>query len=141
MTEFPFHADQIEEYRFHGLIEGTFEKSPERLIHLNTSFGKIRLHPTKGAKRGRAFYAANRDLENHPNQVIYAYGFPRTNPKAVIHKMELACWRYPEAPMIDSPSVANRFQPGQIFLCGRVHQIHKDGRISVQVNLGAQQEG
>lgn len=132
MPDFPFPADTIQDHRFHGLIEGTFEMDGDH-VQLKTTFGAIRLMPRGGKGGARAFYAAWKNAENHPDAVIRAYGYPRTTPAGMVHRMELCSWHLAGSPPPNAKtSLAHRFEPGQLFLCGRVRAL-KDGLVTVKV--------
>lgn len=132
MTEFPFPANTIRNHRFHGVIEGSFEIVGSH-IQLKTTFGSIRLLPRSGKNGANAFYAARKTAENHPGEIVRAYGYPRTTDAAVVDRMELCSWHLLGTPDPDGPlSVARRFQSGELFLCGRVRRL-EGGLVTVKV--------
>lgn len=122
MTDFPFPADTINHHRFHGLIQGTLV-DVEGHIQLKASFGNLRLFPRGGKGGNRAFFAARKNLKAYPDQVVNAYGYPRTTDEGIVDRMEFVSWHTPDQRPTNEGSVSGRFEPGQLYLCGRVRRI------------------
>lgn len=98
MADFPFPADTIRNHRFHGVIEGTFVMDGDH-VQLKTTFGTVGLLPRNGKGGANAFYAAKKNAANHPDAVIRAYGYPRTTPAGLVHRMELCSWHVVGTPL------------------------------------------
>jgi hypothetical protein len=131
---YPFPADQIQNHRFHGLIQGTFTVNDEGHLLLQTSFGTIGLLARKGGSGPRSSFAARKQHQNHPNSVVNAYGYPRTSDNGTIVTMELCSWFVDGSPEPDDyEGIARRFQLGQLFLCGRVRDQDASGLITAKV--------
>ena len=132
MQTFPFPEDTINNNRFHGLLQGKFELI-DGYLNFRTTHGLIRLYKRPGDGGGRPFRAARLQLENFPDSVINLYGYPRTDKDGVIRRFEMMSWfREGSDPPENNNSIARRFTPGQMFLCGRVRRI-EDGLITVKV--------
>ena len=131
MTDFPFPADEIKNHRFHTLIQGTFELDEHRL-RLRTEFGVIGLYPVDHSGN-RALHAGRAHHQESPDAVVFAYGYPRVKD-GCIHGMQLCSFHTGDKqPAKDS--VAARFMPGQVFLCGRVKEATPNGGGPVTVRV------
>lgn len=132
MAEFPFPADTITNNRFHGVLQGTFELE-DGTLRLRTPFGLIRLYPRPGKDGKRPFRAAYRNHEAFPDAELNVYGYPRTNEKGVVERLEMVSFNTVGSPDPDGPlSVSRRFEPNQMFLCGRVRGL-ENGLVTVKV--------
>lgn len=132
MTVFPFPADQIENHRFHGLIQGTFELD-HGALRLRTTHGLLRLYPRPGKGGGSAFHAGRKQHQNHPGLIVNAYGYPRTDSDGVVRRLEMMSWFLEGSAAPEGfGGISRKFSPGQLFLCGRVRKI-EDGMITVKV--------
>lgn len=130
--QFPFPADTINSNRFHGVIQGTFELE-NGTLRLRTPFGLIRLYPRPAKDGKRPFRAAYLNLRDNPGAGVNVYGYPRTNEKGIVERLEMVSFHMVGSPDPDGPlSVSRRFEPGQLFLCGRVRGL-RDGLLTVKV--------
>ena len=130
--DFPFPPDTIKNNRFHGVLQGTFELD-DGVIRLRTSFGLIRLYPRPGKDGKRPFRAAYLNRKAFPGAEVNVYGYPRTNEKGVVERLEMVSFHMVGSPDPDGPlSVSRRFQPNEMFLCGRVRGL-ENGLVNVKV--------
>ena len=133
MTDYPFSSDQIQNHRFHGVISGRLTCINDRLILL-TSWGEIPLFYPHRQKRG--FYAAKKNWENNPDDLLHVYGFPKTNPYGLITSMQLVSFhRDGTMPTEDQNLLpfSRRFKSGQFWICGRVRSASADGMTVIRV--------
>jgi hypothetical protein len=133
MQQFPFDESLISKNRFHGLIQGQFVEQEDK-VSLLTEFGTIGLWP----RPGRCFYwaisRARRQLQDNPSAVVNVYGYPRASEKGLIHAMVMTNWFSADERLEpESKSLCRKFNPGQMFLCGRVKQIEDNGMVRVRV--------
>ena len=130
--QFPFPADTINSNRFHGVIQGTFELE-NGTLRLRTPFGLIRLYPRPAKDGKRPFRAAYLNLRDNPGAGVNVYGYPRTNEKGIVERLEMVSFHMVGSPDPDGPlSVSRRFQPNEMFLCGRVGGL-ENGLVNVKV--------
>ena len=132
MTEFPFPSNTIKNHRFHGVLQGVFD-TENGIIRLQTAFGLVRLYPRPGKSGKRPFRAAYRNHEAFPDAVLNVYGYPRTSDAGIVERLEMVSFHVSGSPEPDGPlPMSRKFQPNQLFLCGRVRQL-KEGLIQVKV--------
>ena len=133
MTDYPFRSAEATNHRFHGVISGRLTLKQDRL-NLITSWGEIQLFYPRF--QGRAFFAARRNWENNPDQLLHVYGYPKTNQHGQIVSMQMVSFhRDGDEPKADQNELpfSYRFQSGQFWLCGRVRSIEKDGTTVIKV--------
>jgi len=139
--QLPFDASLINKNRFHGLIQGQFTEHDGKIL-LATEFGSIKLYPRNnepihygGRKPSlHALFRARRQFKEDPAVVVNVYGYPRTDASGVIYGIVMTNW-FVDGKNIrqDSTSLCKKFNPGQMFLCGRVKQIKSNNIIRVRV--------
>lgn len=64
--------------------------------------------------------------------MVNVYGYPRTSDAGIAERLEMVSFHVPGSPESDGPLPVSRFQPNQLFLCGRVREL-KEGLIQVKV--------
>ena len=132
---YPFPADTINAHRFHGLIQGTFINN-EGKLQLQTSFALVRLYPYFGKRGKHILLSGFKHLNSHPNDAINVYGYPHTNDDGKVARMTFVSWHVegntpPENQ--DQQQISRRFEPGQIFLCGRILKGRSKELLTVKV--------
>jgi hypothetical protein len=133
MHSFPFDESLVSKNRFHGLIQGKFVEQDGKILLL-TEFGTIGLWPRPGKRFYWTLSRARKQFHDNPNAVVNVYGYPRANKEGLIHAMVMTNWfSASEDLRPDSKSLCRKFNPGQMFLCGRVKQIEANGIIRVRV--------
>lgn len=133
MQRFPFDEGLANKHRFHGLIQGKFIEQDGKILLL-TQFGAIGLWSRPGKRSYWALSRARRQFHENPNAYVNVYGYPRASTEGVIHAMVMTNWfLVNENLRPGSKSLCRKFNPGQMFLCGRVKQIDANGMVRVRV--------
>jgi hypothetical protein len=133
MQQLPFDKSLVSKNRFHGLIQGKFIEQDGKILLL-TEFGAIGLWPRPGNRFYWTLSRARYQFHSNPEAVINVYGYPRSNNKGVIHSLIMTNWFLAnEVLRPDSKSLCRKFNPGQMFLCGRVKEINANGMLRVRV--------
>jgi hypothetical protein len=129
----PFDESLISKNRFHGLIQGQFTEHNKKIL-LATKFGPIGLYPREKKQFYHTIFRACRQFKENPSAVVNVYGYPRTDATGVIHGIVMTNWFTSDTVVSqDSTSLCRKFNPGQMFLCGRVKQIESNNVIRVRV--------
>jgi len=131
--EFPFDKSSITDNRFHGLFQGTVSIDQEKRLILNTNSGPIYLlqYGTKGHSRN-AFWWLRKVTKAGKDSVVNVYGYPKTDYEGIVTQLVLMSFFW-EGSNPSHGGINYKFNPGQMFLCGRVRQVNKDGMIAVKV--------
>jgi hypothetical protein len=139
--QLPFNKSLINKNRFHGLIQGQFTEHDGKIL-LATEFGSIKLYPRNNEPihyGGRwpslhALFRARRQFKEDPAVVVNVYGYPRTDAAGIIYGIVMTNW-FVDGKNIsqNSTSLCKKFNPGQMFLCGRVKRIESNNVIRVRV--------
>jgi hypothetical protein len=131
--QLPFDESLISKNRFHGLIQGQFTEHNGKIL-LATKFGPIGLYPRKGKQFHHTLSRTRRQFRKNPAAVVNVYGYPRTDATGVIHGIVMTNWFTSDTVISqDSASLCRKFNPGQMFLCGRVKQIESNNVVRVRV--------
>jgi len=134
MTDYPFDSDQIHNHRFHGVLSGRLTCINDRLILL-TSWGDVALFYPRF--RSNSFYAARKNWENSPDDLLHVYGYPKTDPLGHIASMQLVSFHRDGTEPAEDQNLlpfSRRFKPGQFWICGRVRSATADGMTVIKVN-------
>lgn len=133
MQSFPFDESLVSKNRFHGLIQGKFVEQDGKILLL-TEFGTIGLWPRPGKRLYWTLSRARQQFRGNPDAVVNVYGYPRASEEGIIHALVMTNWFLAgEHLRSDSQSLCRKFNPGQMFLCGRVKQVNANGTVKVRV--------
>lgn len=133
MQQFPFEEKLINKNRFHGLIQGKFIKQDDKMLLL-TEFGSIGVWPRCGKNFYWTLTRARQQFSKDPDAVVNVYGYPRADNTGLIHAIVMTNWFLADECLnSNSTSLCRKFNPGQMFLCGRVKQVEADGAVRVRV--------
>ena len=133
MQSFPFDESLVGKDRFHGLIQGKFVEQDSKILLL-TEFGTIKLWPRSGKCFHWASSRARQQFRDNPDAVINVYGYPCASEEGIIHALVMTNWFIADEHLCsNSQSLCRKFNPGQMFLCGRVKQVNTNGIVRVRV--------
>lgn len=131
--QFPFDKSLINEHRFHGLFQGAVSLSKDRKLFLNTDNGAIRLiEYSKEGHHHHMFWWLRKVAKSGGKSVFNVYGYPKTNSEGVITKLVVMSF-FAEGSNPCHDGINYKFNPGQMFLCGRIRGIGEDEMITVKV--------
>jgi hypothetical protein len=131
--QFPFDNSSIKDHRFHGLFQGTVCLTKDRKLLINTRDGVIQLvQRSREGHHHNMFWWLRKIAKSGDKSIFNVYGYPKTNCEGEIVKLVLMSF-FAEGSKPCHDGINYKFNPGQMFLCGRIRRINDDKTISVKV--------